>query len=71
MQDTQIKSSTIIYYKIYSITNPNTKSGGIEFMAINILTSINMRHKLLHVILTQKVLFPNKREFVSNTQTRL
>jgi hypothetical protein len=41
------------------------------FMAINILIAIAMRHKLLHAILTQKVLFSSKREFVSNTQNLL
>jgi hypothetical protein len=43
MQDTQIMSSTIIDHKIYSITNLDNKSGGIAFMAINILIAINLR----------------------------
>jgi hypothetical protein len=71
MQDTQIRSSTIIDHKIYSITNPDNKCGGTTFMAINILISINTRHKLLHVILTQKVLFLYKWVLVSNTQKLL
>jgi hypothetical protein len=37
-------------------------------MAINILIAIVMRHKLLHAILMQKILFSNKRELVSYTQ---
>jgi hypothetical protein len=37
-------------------------------MAINILIAIVTRHKLLHVILTQKVMYSNKRELVSYTQ---
>jgi hypothetical protein len=41
------------------------------FMAINILIAIVTLHKLLHAILTQKVLFSNKRELVSNTQNML
>jgi hypothetical protein len=40
-------------------------------MAISILIAINLRHKLLHVIITHKVLFSNKLEFVSNTQNLL
>jgi hypothetical protein len=40
-------------------------------MAINILITFSMRHKLLHVILTQKVLFSSKWESVSNTQNLL
>jgi hypothetical protein len=71
MQDTQIRSSTIIYYKIYSITNPDNKSGGTAFMAINILIAVATRHKLLHAILTQKVLFSSKQEFVLNTKNLL
>jgi hypothetical protein len=67
-QDTQIRSSTIIDYKIYSITNPDNKCGGMVFMVINILIAIGTRHKLLHAILTQKNLFSNKWELVSNTQ---
>jgi hypothetical protein len=59
-KDTQIRSSTIIDHEIYSITNPDNKFGGIAFMDIKLLISIKMRHKLLHAILTQKVLFLNK-----------
>jgi hypothetical protein len=40
-------------------------------MAINMLIAFNLRHKLLHVILRQKVLFLNKWELVSNTQNLL
>jgi hypothetical protein len=43
----------------------------MAFMAINILISISTRHKLLHAILMQKVLFSNKWEFVSNIQNLL
>jgi hypothetical protein len=57
MQDIQIRSSTIIDYKIYSITNPDNKCGGTAFMAINILISINTYHKLLHVILMRRSFF--------------
>jgi hypothetical protein len=67
-QDTQIRSSTIIDYEIYFITNPDNKCGGREFMVINNLISMNMHHKLLHAILSQNDLFSNKREPVSNTQ---
>jgi hypothetical protein len=70
-QDTQIRSSAIIDYKIYYITIPDNNCGGIVFKAINILIAIILRHKLIHVILTQKVLFSNQREFVSNTQNLL
>jgi hypothetical protein len=61
-QDTQVRSSTIIDHELYSITNPDNKSGGKAFMSINSLIAIVTRHKLLHVMLTQKVLFSNKRE---------
>jgi hypothetical protein len=37
-------------------------------MDINMLISIVTRHRLLHVILTQKVMFSNKWELVSYTQ---
>jgi hypothetical protein len=70
-QDTQIRSSTIIDYKIYFVTNPDNKSGGTMFMAINILIAIVTHDKLLHAILMQKVLFSNKQELVSNTQNLL
>jgi hypothetical protein len=70
-QGTQIRSSTIIDHEIYYIKNPDNQCGDTTFMAINNLISINTRYQLLHVILTQKVLFSNKREFVSNTQNLL
>jgi hypothetical protein len=68
MEYTQIRSSTIIDHEIYYITNPDNKFGGTVFMAINILIAIVTRHKLLHAILTQKILFSNKQEYVLNTQ---
>jgi hypothetical protein len=40
-------------------------------MVINILIAIIMRLELLYAILTRKVLFLNKQEFVLNTQNLL
>jgi hypothetical protein len=65
-------SSTIIDHELYSITNRDNKSGGISFMAINSLIAIVTRHKILHVMLMQKVLFSNKQEIcVKYTKIRL
>jgi hypothetical protein len=70
-QDTQIRFLTIIDHELYSITNPDNKLGDIAFMAINILIAIVMRHRLLQEILTQKVMFSNKRELVSYTKSAI